>query len=206
MFDMSWGEVLVIGTVALVAIGPKDLPKALRMAGQAVGKVRRMAGDFQAQFNEAMREADLEELRKTATDINDAVAPFKSQFDPLKSANEQLQKAIGLPELPELSTIDSASPSSQAQTAPAVAPAKAAKAAGKTTKTKAAKAAAKQAATLPEARAVAPPSGRKNPAAAKVAPKKAAPEKSAPAKPKNDPVAKVAAKKAVKKPSTGEKA
>lgn len=95
MFDMSWGEMLIIGGVALVAIGPKDLPKALRTFGQVVGKARRMAGQFQAQFNEAIREADLEELRKDISDINDAVAPFKSQFDPIKNANEQLQKALG---------------------------------------------------------------------------------------------------------------
>lgn len=116
MFDMSWGELLVIGGVALVAIGPKDLPKALRTLGQAVGKVRRMAGEFQAQFNEAMREADLEELRKSASDINDAVAPFKSQFDPLKSAGEQLQKAIGVPELPALPALDATQAPAKAKT------------------------------------------------------------------------------------------
>lgn len=101
MFDMSWGELLVIGCVALVVIGPKDLPKVLRAVGNAVGKMRRMAGEFQSQFNEAMREADLEELRKTASDVSDAVAPFKSQFDPFKDAGTQLQKAIESPAVPE---------------------------------------------------------------------------------------------------------
>ena len=55
MFDMSWGEVMLIGGVALIVIGPKDLPKALRTVGQITGKLRRMAGEFQSQFNEAIR-------------------------------------------------------------------------------------------------------------------------------------------------------
>ena len=58
MFDMSWGEVMLIGGVALIVIGPKDLPKALRTVGQITGKMRRMAGEFQSQSNEAIREAD----------------------------------------------------------------------------------------------------------------------------------------------------
>ena len=62
MFDMSWGEVMLIGGVALIVIGPKDLPKALRTVGQLTGKMRRMAGEFQSQFAEAVREADLEDV------------------------------------------------------------------------------------------------------------------------------------------------
>ena len=62
MFDIAWSELLLIGAVALVVIGPKDLPKALRTVGQVVGKVRRMAADFQGQFNDAMREAELHDL------------------------------------------------------------------------------------------------------------------------------------------------
>lgn len=97
MLDMSWGELLVIGAVALVVIGPKDLPKALRTVGNVVGKVRRMAGEFQTQFNDAMREADLEELRKSASDISDAIKPFKSEFDPLKAARDEIKNAVQAP-------------------------------------------------------------------------------------------------------------
>ena len=64
MFDMSWGEIMLIGGVALVVIGPKDLPRALRTVGQVTGKLKRMAGEFQVQFNEAMREAELDEARR----------------------------------------------------------------------------------------------------------------------------------------------
>ena len=69
MFDFGAGELVVIGVVALVAIGPKELPGLLRTVGQAVGKMRRMAGEFQNQFNDAMREADMAETHKLIADI-----------------------------------------------------------------------------------------------------------------------------------------
>ena len=69
MFDFGAGELVVIGVVALVAIGPKELPGLLRTVGQAVGKMRRMAGDFQNQFNDAMREADMADAQKLIADI-----------------------------------------------------------------------------------------------------------------------------------------
>ena len=55
---------MVIGAVALIVIGPKDLPKALRTVGNMTAKVRRMASEFQNQFQDAMREAELDEIRK----------------------------------------------------------------------------------------------------------------------------------------------
>jgi Tat protein translocase TatB subunit len=64
MFDIDSGKLLIIGIVALVVIGPKELPGVLRQVGNALGKVRRMAAEFQGQFMEAMRESELEELKK----------------------------------------------------------------------------------------------------------------------------------------------
>jgi sec-independent protein translocase protein TatB len=64
MFDIGWSELVVIGVVALIVVGPKELPGLLRSLGKALAGVRRMAGDFQSQFNEAMREAELDELKK----------------------------------------------------------------------------------------------------------------------------------------------
>ena len=64
MFDMGWSELMLIGAVALIVIGPKDLPQSLRTVGQMTGKMRRMAGEFQSQFNDAMREAELDEVKK----------------------------------------------------------------------------------------------------------------------------------------------
>lgn len=69
MFDIGWSELVVIGVVALVVIGPKDLPGALRSLGKAIGTIRRMASDFQGQFNEALKEAELDELRQQVADL-----------------------------------------------------------------------------------------------------------------------------------------
>jgi sec-independent protein translocase protein TatB len=74
MFDIGWGEMVVIGVVALVAIGPKELPGVLRTAGTWVGKARRMAADFQNQFQEALREADIAEMKKQFDDAANAAA------------------------------------------------------------------------------------------------------------------------------------
>jgi sec-independent protein translocase protein TatB len=71
MFDIGWSELLVIGIVALVVIGPKELPGVLRTVGQMVGKLRRMAGEFQGQFQEALREAELDGLKKSFTDFTE---------------------------------------------------------------------------------------------------------------------------------------
>ncbi len=70
MFNLGWGELVVIGIVALIAIGPKELPTVLRTLGQWMGKVRRMANEFQGQFQEAMREAEFADLKKHADDIS----------------------------------------------------------------------------------------------------------------------------------------
>ena len=94
MFDMSWGEVLVIGGVALIVIGPKDLPKALRTVGQMTAKVRRMAGEFQSQFNEAMREAELEDIKKQVAGLNESVGSLNTTFDPVRTARDELKTAI----------------------------------------------------------------------------------------------------------------
>jgi len=82
MFDIGWGELVVIGVVALVAIGPKELPGVLRSLGQWMGKIRRMSAEFQSQFQEALREAEVADLRKEAEDIKSSVSNF-THFDPL---------------------------------------------------------------------------------------------------------------------------
>ena len=69
MFDVGWVELLVIGVVALIAIGPKELPGVLRTVGQWIGKVHRMAADFQGQFQEAMREAEMAEIKQQFDDL-----------------------------------------------------------------------------------------------------------------------------------------
>jgi sec-independent protein translocase protein TatB len=72
MFDIGWSELLVIAVVAIIVVGPKDLPRLMRTFGQYAGKLRRMAADFQQQFGDAMREAEVEEVRKAMESVRDA--------------------------------------------------------------------------------------------------------------------------------------
>ena len=89
MFDIAWSEMVLIGAVALVVIGPKDLPKALRTVGQTVARVRRMASEFQGQFNEAMREAELSDLKKQVEDVGGSVSSaLNSDFKPIDSLKD----------------------------------------------------------------------------------------------------------------------
>jgi sec-independent protein translocase protein TatB len=87
MFDISWTEFLLIGVVALVFIGPKELPGVMRTLGQYTRKIRGMAADFQNQFQEAMREAEVADLKKQ---VDDMAHDIKS-YDPLKSAREDVE-------------------------------------------------------------------------------------------------------------------
>jgi sec-independent protein translocase protein TatB len=78
MFDIGWSELVVIAVVALIAIGPKELPGVLRMVGQWMGKARKMAAEFQGQFQEAMREAEMADLKKSFDEVKEAAAGFTS--------------------------------------------------------------------------------------------------------------------------------
>ena len=82
MFDIGWSELVLIGVVALIVIGPKELPAVLRAAGQWTAKIRRMAAEFQGQFQEALREAELADLKKQVDEINDSARSI-GRFDPL---------------------------------------------------------------------------------------------------------------------------
>ena len=78
MFDIGWSELVVIAVVALIAIGPKELPGVLRMIGQWMGKARKMAAEFQGQFQEAMREAEMADLKKSFDEVKEAATGFAS--------------------------------------------------------------------------------------------------------------------------------
>jgi sec-independent protein translocase protein TatB len=92
MFDIGWGELLIIGMVALIAIGPKELPAALRGLGQWMTKIRRMASEFQGQFQEAMREAELSELKKEVDDMASQASKM-AHFDPLDDVRKEIETA-----------------------------------------------------------------------------------------------------------------
>jgi len=82
MFDIGWSELLVIAVVALMVIGPKELPAVLRTIGQWTTKIRRMAAEFQGQFQEALREAEMADLKKHADDLNKAAQSLTKPLDP----------------------------------------------------------------------------------------------------------------------------
>ena len=113
MFDIGWSELVVIAVVALVAIGPKELPGVLRMVGQWMGKARKMAAEFQGQFQEAMREAEMADLKKSFDEVKEAATGFsganvmtelqKDVTDALtidKPVDAQVASAIGEPVTP----------------------------------------------------------------------------------------------------------
>jgi sec-independent protein translocase protein TatB len=89
MFDISWTEFLLIGVVALVFIGPKELPAVMRTMGQWTRRIRSMAADFQGQFQEAMREAEMADLKKEVDDIAHGI----KSYDPLKDVRSDLEAA-----------------------------------------------------------------------------------------------------------------
>jgi sec-independent protein translocase protein TatB len=78
MFDIGWSEFVLIAVVALIAIGPKELPGVLRTVGQWMGKARKMAAEFQSQFQEAMREAEMADLKKSFDEVREAASGFGS--------------------------------------------------------------------------------------------------------------------------------
>src|SRR3954466_13691318 len=69
MFDLGWDEMVGIGVVALVVLGPKELPNALRTVSLLMKNARKLAGEFQSGVNDIIREADLEEARKKLTEV-----------------------------------------------------------------------------------------------------------------------------------------
>ncbi|OCP17075.1 MULTISPECIES: Sec-independent protein translocase protein TatB [unclassified Ensifer] len=106
MLDIGWTELVVIAIVLIVVVGPKDLPPMLRAFGRMTSKLRGMASDFRQQFDEALREADLEDVRKTISDaqslnpanaLRDAMNPLRQIGNEIKS---DLQKAASPDKVP----------------------------------------------------------------------------------------------------------
>ena len=84
MFDIGWIELMVIAIVAIVVVGPKDLPRAMRFVGQWSGKMKKMAREFQGQFNEALREAELDTVKKDVEAIG--------KIDPMAGVRKEMAK------------------------------------------------------------------------------------------------------------------
>ena len=113
MFDIGWSELAVIAVVALIAIGPKELPGVLRMVGQWMGKARKMAAEFQGQFQEAMREAEMADLKKSFDEVKEAATGFTSG-NLMTSLEKDVSKALDIDDLDK--------PAASATDTPAVEP------------------------------------------------------------------------------------
>ena len=123
MFDIGWSELVVIAVVALIAIGPKELPAVLRTVGQYMGKIRRMASEFQGQFQEAMREAEMADLKKSVDEITDAAKGGTDSFthyDPLADVKKEVDSFAADPlGASAAASASSASPEAAAPSTPA---------------------------------------------------------------------------------------
>jgi len=87
MFDIGWDEMLFTAMIAIIVIGPKDLPRALRTAGRWMGKIRRVSGHFRAGIENMIREAELEDMEKKWREQNEAIM---AQHPPAASAEAAL--------------------------------------------------------------------------------------------------------------------
>jgi sec-independent protein translocase protein TatB len=125
MFDFDVGKLLVFGIVALAVIPAKDLPRVMRTVGQALGKMRRMAKEFQGQFMDAMREADLDSVKKELDGLKRDVqqemtsieqsakeqsAKIDASFDPAMAVHSELSHASEPPKEVGLSEVSLSAP------------------------------------------------------------------------------------------------
>ena len=102
MFDIGFDELLLIAIVAIVVIGPKDLPMALRTAGRWIGKVRRVSGHFRSGIETMIREAELEDMERKWREQNAAIMAAHPEATPDAEAKAAADAAVGVPPaLPE---------------------------------------------------------------------------------------------------------
>jgi len=103
MFDFDVGKLLIFGIVALVVIPPKDLPRVMRAAGQIMAKMRRMAAEFQSQFMEAMREAELDSVKAELDSVKKELvelersAKIDAAVDPAMAMRQEIVRAVEPP-------------------------------------------------------------------------------------------------------------
>jgi sec-independent protein translocase protein TatB len=107
MFEVGWTEMLVIAIVMIVVVGPKDLPNMLRTFGRMTAKMRGMASDFRKQFDEALKEAELEDVKKSVdslrglnpmTEVRKQLNPFEKAAADVRAGIDQAMKPKPAPE------------------------------------------------------------------------------------------------------------
>jgi sec-independent protein translocase protein TatB len=94
MFDFAWSEIMLIGAVALIAIGPKDMPAAIRTVTGMIKKARRMASEFQTHVDEMVREAELGDIKQTFNDLRrmDITSALEKAVDPDRSIRNTFEQ------------------------------------------------------------------------------------------------------------------
>ena len=125
MFEIGWSELLLIAVVALIAIGPKELPTVLRTLGQWTSKLRRMASEFQSQFQEAMREAEMADLKKQVDEMTSQAQSY-ANFDPVSEVRRELESTQQQIEGAMVNPAGAATPSPPVAAEPSTSPADAA--------------------------------------------------------------------------------
>ncbi|MEP3276996.1 MAG: Sec-independent protein translocase protein TatB [Stappiaceae bacterium] len=193
MFDIGWTELLVVAVIAIIVVGPKDLPGMLRTVGQTIGRLRRMATEFQGTFNDALKEAErqagVDEMRKEVESVGnfDPLSDLKksieidkdpsakkiakdTQTDGAELADTSSAEPKSVPKKPETGSIATSepaaapAPSKSTKSAPTPAPSKSATAPASSKPKRTRTAAAKKPATAQKK-----PAARKTPAAKKKA-------------------------------------
>jgi len=106
MFDVGWPELLVIAIVMIVVVGPKDLPRMLRQFGRTTAKMRAMAGDFRKQFDEALKEAELDDVRNIASEARkfDPRNEIRKHLSPMEKAAQDVRSGLDAAMKPKPST------------------------------------------------------------------------------------------------------
>ena len=136
MFDLAWSELFVIGLVAVLVLGPKELPTAMRTLAKAIRKVRNLGSEFQGHFNEMLREAELDEVRKqvqkfSQTSLVEHVTNYvdpkgevakevtSALTDPDAQASAPADQAVATPGAPDVAAVEPPTQTASAETAPA---------------------------------------------------------------------------------------
>jgi sec-independent protein translocase protein TatB len=219
MFEVGWSELLVIAVVMIVVVGPKDLPNMLRTFGRTAAKLRAMAGDFQKQFNEALKEAELDDVKSSIDSIRglNPMNEVRKQLNPFEQAAADVRSGVDTmmkpkpaadPAAPAASTPQAAEPLKNGATdmpgVSAIEPAAAAPIFPAMTDASVTAPVSEPAAPAKPARKAATAKARTTGAEAKPAVASKAPASKAPAKSSPAP-AKAAAPKAAAKPAAAKK-
>jgi sec-independent protein translocase protein TatB len=126
LFDIGWTELVVVAVVAILVVGPKDLPGMLRGFGRTISSLRRMGRDFQKQFDDALREAELDEVRNISS--SKAFKPLEDARKSMEAYQQQVRGALNDdapdsgPAAPKPATENASAPSAPKETAAPSAP------------------------------------------------------------------------------------